>query len=93
MFFENISWCMQVQNSKQGFDNISHLQWHVNQTSLKHLHPNQIKKIQRYTHMDISAMGGDLTFPKLNNEALHSPSFLYSAMDNTTSQNLILQKF
>lgn len=39
MFFENISWCMQVQNSKQGFDNISHLHWHVNQTSLKHLHP------------------------------------------------------
>lgn len=43
--------------------------------------------------MDISAMGGDLTFPKLNNEALHSPSLLYSAMGNTTSQNLILQKF
>lgn len=55
--------------------------------------PQPNKKIQRYTHMDISAMGGDLTFPKLNNEALHSPSFLYSAMDNTTSPNLILQKF
>lgn len=37
--------------------------------------PQPNKKIQRYTHMDISAMGGDLTFPKLNNEALHSPSF------------------
>lgn len=49
--------------------------------------PQPNKKIQRYTHMDISAMGGDLTFPKLNNEALHSPSlFIFCNGQNNLSE-------
>lgn len=79
---------VQVKTQKQGFHNISHLQWHV---YIKHpwniCNPpwNQMQwtfresNYQNYsgcklTHMDISAMGRDFTLPKLNNKALHGPS-------------------